>query len=69
MESPRYVGDFRDSRHGLTLLLIAQNVFAFSGEAKNQKYAVEIIHECHEAWRKLVTGEVPAKTADYDLSM
>ncbi|KAL7424839.1 Inorganic pyrophosphatase [Cryptotrichosporon argae] len=34
-----------------------ENVFAFSGEAKSKKYAVEIIHECHEAWRKLISGE------------
>ncbi|THG94198.1 hypothetical protein EW026_g7225 [Hermanssonia centrifuga] len=47
-----------------------ENQFAFSGEAKNKKYATEIIHECHEAWRKLaVTGESPAKTPSYDLSI
>ena len=49
--------------------LTTQNVFAFSGEAKSKKYAVEIIHECHEAWRKLVTGELPAKTDKYELAM
>ncbi|EUC57338.1 inorganic pyrophosphatase [Rhizoctonia solani AG-3 Rhs1AP] len=47
----------------------AENAFAFSGEAKNKKYATEIIHECHEAWRRLITGEVPAKTPNYDLSI
>ena len=36
-----------------------ENTFAFSGEAKNKKYATEIIHECHEAWRRLITGETP----------
>ncbi|KAI0784949.1 inorganic pyrophosphatase [Abortiporus biennis] len=47
-----------------------ENQFAFSGEAKNKKYATEIIHECHEAWRRLaVTGESAAKTASYDLSI
>lgn len=46
-----------------------ENNFAFSGEAKNKKYAIEIIHECHEAWRKLISGESPAKTKDYELSM
>ena len=46
-----------------------ENNFAFSGEAKNKKYATEIIHECHEAWRRLVSGESPAKTPSYDLSM
>lgn len=46
-----------------------ENQFAFSGEAKNKKYATEIIHECHEAWKRLVIGESPAKTPSYDLSM
>ncbi|QRW09116.1 inorganic pyrophosphatase [Ceratobasidium sp. AG-Ba] len=32
-----------------------ENSFAFSGEAKNKRYATEIIHECHEAWRRLTT--------------
>ncbi len=31
-----------------------ENNFAFSGEAKNKKYTLEIIHECHEAWKKLI---------------
>jgi hypothetical protein len=46
-----------------------ENAFAFSGEAKNKKYATEIIHECHEAWRRLVSGESAAKTVSYDISM
>jgi len=46
-----------------------ENTFAFSGEAKNKKYATEIIHECHEAWRRLISGESPARTPTYDLSM
>ncbi|EJU02660.1 inorganic diphosphatase [Dacryopinax primogenitus] len=46
-----------------------ENAFAFSGEAKNKKYATEIIHECHEAWRKLITGETPSKTPSYELSI
>ncbi|TFL03579.1 inorganic diphosphatase [Pterulicium gracile] len=46
-----------------------ENAFAFSGEAKNKKYATEIIHECHEAWRRLITGETAAKTANYNLSI
>lgn len=46
-----------------------ENTFAFSGEAKNKKYAMEIIHECHESWRRLIAGDSPAKTANYDLSM
>ncbi|OWZ60906.1 inorganic pyrophosphatase [Cryptococcus neoformans] len=46
-----------------------ENVFAFSGEAKSKKYAVEIIHECHEAWRKLVHGETAASTDAYNLAI
>ncbi|PFH49817.1 hypothetical protein AMATHDRAFT_146758 [Amanita thiersii Skay4041] len=46
-----------------------ENTFAFSGEAKNKKYATEIIHECHEAWRRLITGESPSKTPTYDISI
>ena len=38
-------------------LTMPQNVFAFSGEAKSKKYAVEIILECHEAWKRLIGGE------------
>jgi len=34
-----------------------ENMFAFSGEAKNKKYALEIILECHEAWKRLVSGQ------------
>jgi len=33
-----------------------ENMFAFSGEAKNKKYALEIILECHEAWKRLIAG-------------
>jgi len=54
---------------GALKLTFGQNVFAFSGEAKSKKYAVEIIHECHEAWRKLVMGESAAKTEAYHLAM
>ena len=46
-----------------------ENQFAFANEAKNKKYATEIVHECHEAWRRLISGQSPAKTASYDLSM
>lgn len=46
-----------------------ENTFAFDGDAKNKKYATEIIHECHEAWRRLITGETPNKTPKYDISM
>ncbi|PWN39684.1 hypothetical protein IE81DRAFT_326280 [Ceraceosorus guamensis] len=34
-----------------------ENQFAFSGEAKNKKYATEVVHECNEAWKRLVGGQ------------
>ncbi|KAM0755048.1 inorganic pyrophosphatase [Meredithblackwellia eburnea MCA 4105] len=37
-----------------------ENQFAFSGEAKNRKYATEIIHECNEAWKRLISGQTKA---------
>ena len=46
-----------------------ENTFAFNGEAKNGKYATQIVHECHEAWTKLISGKVPAKTDEYDVKV
>jgi inorganic pyrophosphatase len=37
-----------------------ENQFAFSGECKNKKYAMDVIRECAEAWEKLVKGEAAA---------
>ncbi|KAJ1557808.1 Inorganic pyrophosphatase [Nowakowskiella sp. JEL0078] len=45
-----------------------ENNFAFNGEAKNKKYALEIIEETHEAWRKLITSAIPNKTEKYDIT-
>ncbi|CAG8577534.1 28657_t:CDS:2 [Dentiscutata erythropus] len=42
-----------------------ENSFAFSGEAKNKKYATEIIHETHEAWKRLISGQIPEQTDKY----
>jgi inorganic pyrophosphatase len=36
------------------------NEFAFSGQAKNKEYANVIIHECFEAWQRLISGKTPA---------
>jgi inorganic pyrophosphatase len=30
---------------------------------------MEVVHETHSAWRRLISGESPAKTPAYDLSM
>ena len=42
-----------------------ENQFAFSGECKNKKYAMEVIRECSDAWERLITG----KTQRGDLSL
>ncbi|KAF9976827.1 Inorganic pyrophosphatase [Actinomortierella ambigua] len=46
-----------------------ENQFAFSGEAKNKKYATEIVHETHEAWKRLISGEIPSKTEAYNIQV
>jgi len=35
-----------------------ENQFAFSGECKNKKYAMDVIRETAEAWDRLVQGKV-----------
>ena len=45
-----------------------ENVFAFSGEAKSKKYAIEIVHECHEAWKKLVSNEGASKADAHSIN-
>ncbi|KAH6610482.1 hypothetical protein Trco_000502 [Trichoderma cornu-damae] len=37
-----------------------ENQFAFTGECKNKAYAMDVIHECAEAWERLITGKTPA---------
>jgi len=34
-----------------------ENQFAFSGECKNRKYAIDIIRETAEAWERVITGK------------
>jgi len=36
------------------------NMFAFNAEARNRDYALEVIEETHEQWKKLVAGQVDA---------
>lgn len=38
-----------------------ENVFAFSGEAKNKKYATDVVLETHEAWKALISGSADKK--------
>ncbi|KAF9146108.1 Inorganic pyrophosphatase [Linnemannia schmuckeri] len=46
-----------------------ENQFAFSGEAKNKKYALDVVKETHEAWERLIKGEIPSKTEAYDIQV
>ncbi|KAF8948281.1 Inorganic pyrophosphatase [Haplosporangium gracile] len=46
-----------------------ENQFAFSGEAKNKKYALDIVKETHETWERLIKGEVPSKAETYDIQV
>lgn len=34
------------------------NEFAFNGEAKPRSFALEVIEETHEHWKKMVAGQV-----------
>ncbi|KAI9340795.1 inorganic pyrophosphatase [Zopfochytrium polystomum] len=45
-----------------------ENNFAFSGEAKNKAYALEVIHETHEAWKKLVSNNPAGVGEKYKIS-
>ncbi|KAI8809837.1 inorganic diphosphatase [Cladochytrium replicatum] len=45
-----------------------ENTFAFGGEAKNRKYALEVVHETHEAWRRLISKSIPNETDKYKIS-
>jgi len=46
-----------------------ENQFAFSGEAKNKKYAIEIIHECHEHWKRLIGNQTNSEIAIANLTV
>jgi len=44
-----------------------ENKFAFNGEAKNKDYALKVIKENHEAWKRLISGKIPNKADKYDI--
>lgn len=47
-----------------------ENQFAFTGECKNKKYATDIVHECSEAWERLILGKVnPLNTSLTNLTI
>lgn len=39
----------------------ALNVFAFREQVQSATYALDVIEECHDSWKKLITGEVKHK--------
>ncbi|KAJ3029463.1 Inorganic pyrophosphatase [Rhizophlyctis rosea] len=45
-----------------------ENNFAFNGEAKNRKYATEVVEECREAWHKLISQQIPNKSDNYNVA-
>ncbi|KAF9582001.1 Inorganic pyrophosphatase [Lunasporangiospora selenospora] len=47
----------------------AENEFAFNGRAKNKKFATGIVRETHNAWRRLMAGDVPPKSDLYDIQV
>ncbi|GJJ13794.1 hypothetical protein Clacol_008051 [Clathrus columnatus] len=46
-----------------------ENRLVFSGELRNKRHAMGIIHECHGAWQSLISGGIPATTANYEISI
>merc|ERR1712072_911397 len=38
-----------------------ENQFAFSGECKNRKYAMDVVRECAEAWKRLIGGQTESE--------
>jgi len=40
---------------------VQPNNFGFDGNVKDKAFALQIIHECHEQWRKLLDGEIESK--------
>jgi len=47
---------FRDYK---TVVGKPQNVFAYDGKYKGKQFAVEIVNQHHELWKKLVAGQLP----------
>ena len=46
-----------------------ENQFAFDGAAKNKAYALQVVHDTHAAWKRLITRAIPSKTETYDLKV
>ncbi|KAG0002205.1 Inorganic pyrophosphatase [Entomortierella chlamydospora] len=46
-----------------------ENEFAFNGAAKDKAYATKVIEETNVAWKRLISGEIPAKAEAYDVKV
>lgn len=46
-----------------------ENAFAFDGQAKNKAYALQVIDETFESWKRLISGAIPEKTDKYDIKV
>ncbi|KAG0738536.1 hypothetical protein G6F57_012365 [Rhizopus arrhizus] len=46
-----------------------ENKFAFDGQCKTKAYAEAVIHETHEAWKRLIDGKTPNKSDTHDISV
>jgi len=44
------------------------NEFAFNGDCKNRAYALEVIEENHQFWKRAVSGTIPLKHEKYELN-
>jgi len=45
------------------------NEFAFSGEAKNKEFTLNVIAENHGFWKRLATGEIPPSGERYKIAV
>ena len=44
------------------------NTFALNGAIKDKAYALNVIHETNDAWKRLIGGQIPCKTEKYNIS-
>ncbi|KAG0308310.1 Inorganic pyrophosphatase [Dissophora globulifera] len=46
-----------------------ENEFAFDGAAKDKAYATKVIEDTHNAWKRLISGQIPFKAEGYDVKV
>jgi inorganic pyrophosphatase len=45
------------------------NQFAFNGQLQSRDFAINITHETHDEWQKLIYGKIPGKDIQLDTSV